>query len=155
MKYFAKYIPIAGTPKIGDMALKPSIDYEGMFGQILSTGKYVEEVDDDDLTSESFKEFKLVKLFVCSSDFDLDYTVTNTDTGESRLISTDAELQLARMQRGILLIKMGEVSKYATWVKEGDEFNKEELFANGIGYNWHPKHKCGFFQVKGPCGHFH
>ncbi len=63
---------------------------------------------------------------------------------------------------------IGKISPEATWIKEGDEFDKEEL--NYQCYNkekdyWYfakyrgmweealPEHRR--IQIKGPCGHFH
>ena len=51
---------------------------------------------------------------------------------------------------------IGIVSPEATWVKAGDEFNEEDLFANGCGHNWNDiPTNLWRFQIKGPCGHFH
>jgi hypothetical protein len=50
---------------------------------------------------------------------------------------------------------IGKISSNATWVKEFQEFDKDELMANGIGHNWTESHTGLNFKVKGPCGHFH
>jgi len=54
---------------------------------------------------------------------------------------------------------IGKVSKEALWVKDGDEFDDDELIANGYGVNWNKDgDRNGFLytlKIKGPCGHFH
>ncbi len=61
---------------------------------------------------------------------------------------------------------IGEMSPDATWVKEGDEFDEDELMWTSIDVNgydsqsfvaWNDKDSYGYeyVGVKGPCGHFH
>lgn len=62
---------------------------------------------------------------------------------------------------------IGEISPNATWVKEGDEFDKDDLQVRRKYNRWESEHfnnlnlnkswlsnDC-FITIKGPCGHFH
>lgn len=54
--------------------------------------------------------------------------------------------------------KIGRVSRYATWVKEYDEFDHKDIALNGIWQNWNsetPLNEKGIVFIKGKCGRFH
>jgi hypothetical protein len=147
--YFTKYLPVEGEIKDGDMY------YNETVGKTLRC-----------LCATGFtKGDKLVKLFLCSRDFKVGSIKTNIETGEETLLENDAMVQLARMQQGVLVVKIGEISPDAlTYVKEGDEFDE---------YDYRYKDKKGWdivkdisvispqfrhlylIGLKGPCGHFH
>lgn len=137
-KYFAKYLPVEGE-----------IKKEG--GDWVTDGKNICKCESHDgvglnctayFGTHDFANFKLVKLFLCSRDIELKGNNTNeyqyTKDGSYKVI--------------------GEISSGAlSYVKEGMEYEHNEVFLNGIGQNWNSKTPLGkhIVKIKGPCGHYH
>lgn len=155
MKYFAKYFPVEGKIRQGDKYLED--------GLILIATEHKDYYNYDFL--------KKVRLFLCSTDiqvgnnyhFDVGYA-----SGE-RIADQDDIDQLHLENNPFKVI--GPISPEATWVKEGDEFNEDQVKRevirnNGIGrsemvvlnHKISPTSKKVFgpmLFVKGPCSHFH
>lgn len=153
--YFAKYLPVEGEIKQGVKAVfSPT-------GGKLSTDKPLPEWV---IKSSNEKGFKLGKLFLCSRDIqvgdEIIYEITNAK------FKWDGNTP----QRPEDFKVIGEISPEATWVKEGDEFEEEQLkfwknLSSGLnhqgGFVVNPKIRPDWqewvtdVQIKGPCGHFH
>lgn len=117
-KLFAKYIPVPGEIKAGDMALKPSFKWEGHFGQSLVEPPYIEEVDED----EDISTMKLVKLFLCSKDIHSgDRFYTKVGSEEETWVDTYREPTDEWFK------VLGEVSPKAIWVKPDMEFEEDDI----------------------------
>lgn len=117
MKYFAKYLPVEGGIKEGD--------YVDIGSQvIIYSTKWQKTI--------SKYNPKKVKLFLCSRDIQVGDTVWN---GRKGLLVFEDESEGRPegnwMHLSAITIhdfkSIGEISPDATWVKEGDEFSKEEI----------------------------
>lgn len=113
MKYFSKYLPVEGEIKQGEIIACYGADGEGPVSYLKYTG---EELG-----------IQKVKLFLCTNDIQVDdktgkeaeeYFIKNNTsyiTGKQNLdIKFDFKV-------------VGEISPQATWVKEGDEFDEEDV----------------------------
>lgn len=142
--YFTKYFPTKGR-----------INKEGTNVMFKIGGKWTEPCDFDSFIGPAIQEVAGGVLFLCSKDIkvgDIVDELLNTGEYEKFEIHTPNDVNLERQFKVI-----GEISPDAlSFVKEGDEFEHDELFANGVGLNWSPIHTNYKFQVKCPtCGHFH
>jgi hypothetical protein len=168
-KYFAKYLSVEGEIKEGD-----PVQIDG--GQvILYSSKW----------QNTFRKFnrKKVKLFLCSRDIQVGDKVTFND-GTTSEVPKDYPLYILREGSACTKV-IGEISSNASWVKEGDEFDEEDIkyhcvFVNPFGEFSHygftekefltknlksypqdgtfKRHRGMWFvglYIKGPCGHFH
>ncbi len=102
-------------------------------------------------------QFRKLKLFLCSTDVQIGNELYYPN-GMGPEIMDDTEKHKAWIEQHGLFKIIGEISREATWVKEGDEFDKEELALNGIWQNWCSKTPLSgknIVFIKGPCGHFH
>lgn len=162
--YFAKYLPIEGEIR------KDSVVLYGPNNNHFS----VEEVDNDIVILIgggicSLKDCIRVKLFLCSRDIQVGDKVKIDGTYEEITIpSYMDEKGIFIMAKNKAWLKViGEVSPEATWVKEGDEFDEEQIrwkTWNKYDYSliplnkiewedWNPKGEI--FAILGPCNHFH
>lgn len=159
-KYFAKYLPVEGEIKeVGDVALYPNGFSETASSETLS-----------DLIGNT--ACKKAKLFLCSRDIQVgDKFIFDDDllAGPFEVISKETKISAGQAPidsiqgKGFKII--GEISPDATWVKEGDEFDEEDIymcraFRTEHGDVWDRPWESDFevitlFQIKGPCGHFH
>jgi hypothetical protein len=163
MKYFTKYLPVEGEIKMGDKF------YEEGLGIGTRTNK------------KGVYDFQKVKLFLCSRDIQVGDKVIDTDEYNSVLtvVEGDAKTQLGLPDDQVTVLVgrtlgclkvIGEISSKAYWVKEGDEFQDDQVKLSS--YPLCPK--CGAFDnsycpyedceldqkrtmayILGPCGHFH
>ena len=175
-QYFAKYLPVEGEIKEGDYYITAT-DYQKVRKC-------------EDRSWGTFEMCKKVKLFLCSRDIQVGDNIWAWDSsGNDNNLVDDFGIVLSleyggvkvkpknRTQEYIRYSKeevvkvVGEISPDATWFKEGDEFNEEEVqrnhicydnsFGSGDSYCFH----CGCstrclsedynYLIKGPCGHFH
>jgi hypothetical protein len=150
-KYYTKYLPIEGEIKVGEICL--ITDEDGLIGFLPFKQIYVDEGGIPP---------KKVELFVCSRDIKIgDHAMELLTTGEYDTFQIDTENDIYddMIADGRQFKVIGKVSKKATWVKGGDEYYENELFAHGVGVNWckdgEPTGLIYTFKVKGPCGHFH
>lgn len=127
-KYFAKYLPVAGKEQEG----KPLDIYVGN-----------------------------IKLFLCSRDIKVQDRVIFFQTKNNDSFGTIVEIfnssydvylgnkiSIINIPKNGCFKVIGEISKNAIWVKEGDEFDKEELEANGVGPNWSDNFSNWKFKIK-------
>ncbi len=181
MRYFAKYLPDDTKLKKGDTVLEGKrlaiIENIG-----LDTGiPLIRYLDNNTVDCGDF--FQKVALFICSKDdVILDYKfMWSGDDINTFEITTERKLDVFKFSLeheketrdgyAYYFTVIGKVSPDAIWVKEGDEFNDEDL---GIRLTNHhgdifsmtsePFTLHNFKQynrdyvrisVKGTCGHFH
>lgn len=151
MKYFTKYIPVEGRPEPGDIIIK-----DGKLSKVGCHGL------------GSATKWKKAKLFVCSRDIEVGDKVNGDIDAFNLGIVTKIEGVVAWVKenttnreedwmKSSLYKVVGEVSPGAIWVKEGDEFEREELFAHGVGHNWSEEFSGSLkFKIKCPtCKSFH
>jgi hypothetical protein len=113
MKYFAKYLPVEG--EIKDMMIHPKNHLEPMSVKGLPAPPI----------AYSKNGWIPVKLFLCSRDIQVDDKLTNIDGVSTETVMTEGDKYLLFDGNNFKVI--GEISPDATWVKEGDEFDKSEL----------------------------
>lgn len=112
MKYFCKYLPVEGEIKEGSI--------------VKTMGESMSSYKEGEMPSNK-RAYQLYKLFLCSRDFKVGSIKTNIETGKETLLENEAMVSLACMQQGILVVKVGEISPEATFVKENDEFSEEQV----------------------------
>lgn len=141
-QYFAKYLPVEGKLK------------EGELGWSINNALYTHY----DHLGENYG--KPIKLFLCSREIQIGDTLRFIEDNTDLLTSTEKELKqhqlLIKLDKGVKVV--GEISSEATWVKQGNEFEHDELCLNGIGQNWDsrtPLSGKNIVFIKGPCGHYH
>lgn len=173
MKYFTKYLPVEGEINEGDKFLDHTDN--------LIKDAHIPEIYNNPHVPY-FDGYKKVKLLLCSRDIqktDKEIYVHKPDGSESTKVelidiisdkeNTSVMFKWSDQTPGTLIQntfkEIGEISPEATWVKEGDEFDEDEVFATLIGtMNNEGKSvyllkqediDFHYIQVKGPCGHFH
>lgn len=165
-KYFAKYLPVEEEIKNGD-----SIIFDGYNG--ISTRH--DERGRNTLTKNGIK-LKKVKLFLCSIDIQVgdyirsehspatlvkDIEVTNSlDTSTPHWEAGNDYLYDKKLSFKVI----GEISSEAIWIKEGDEFDENEIkkvnmqeyghYCDWIEGREQLGYKCTVL-IFGPCKHFH
>jgi len=145
MKYFAKYLPVEGEIKKEDR----QIDSKGNISVFTSVSM--------NILGETYKK---VKLFFCSRDTQVGDKDVHWDEATTDIVDK-LDVKLGKEAGAFKVI--GEISPEATWVKEGDEFNENEIqryakLEHGIAPWIKDREKVGYeciVQIKGPCGHFH
>lgn len=158
MKYFAKYLPVEGEIKEGDAAVY--LGSPGSSPVILS-----QFADFDYYNKKGF--YKKVKLFLCSRDIQVGDKVW--DIAFNKFVDVEKpthtkglffindcilidENNLEYMYERYLKV-IGEVSPAAIWIKEGMEFDEDQIHECFVHGNGDPMIRQ--IQLKGPCGHFH
>ncbi len=159
--YFAKWLPVEGEIKEGDMYL---------------FGNKVFKAGNDKRYGRGLKK---MKLFLCSRDIKLYDEVYNPVTDEYETVVKDlyegggkrpdkcTDFQEVEQCKSFKVI--GQISEEATWVKEGDEFDEyrdvwyfelngkwKYLARNSVDWMRERGEEIKLVcKVKGPCGHFH
>lgn len=144
MKYFTKYLPVEGDINHDDFyfSYKDGLRYKWLRTQTRKEGD------------------KLAKLFLCSRDIQVGDEIISSNGFKKKMESTD------EIDRYMTLLSsqevgkvIGKVSENAIWVKEGVEFEKDDLFLNGLGQNWNnstPLQQKHIVKIKCPtCKQFH
>lgn len=174
--YFAKYLPVEEEIKEGDWIIFTNLLGERVPIQWLGGG-------DEKSRQSMFAYAKKVKMFLCTRDIQVGDKVLH-------LPDTNPELtfEVMKIEDGVAWIKylthpegkfigderewlvnslfkvIGEVSPEAIWVKEGDEFDKEEVRCSHIwreGQSCNANNLCTYpnckkYMVKCPtCQTFH
>lgn len=144
--YFAKYLPVDGKPiNNTDIVI-------GERGTIMTYFAYK--------ALGGSGSIKKAKLFLCSRDIQVgDNYQSPKRFGSKEYI--DAYCDGDFFPRSFKVL--GEISTEATWVKEGDDFDENQVRGwNTIDANiiheedFHCKTEwINYVQIKGPCGHFH
>lgn len=173
-KYFVKYLPVEGDVKEGDWFIAlaigtPKLRETGAYPKwsepIKHTGTPTNKLVE--LMGENRK--KKVKLFLCSRDIQVGDKVTvlqfngdpnwkaifvSSEEGNHTLKFLDEDRNFGCASDGYFKV-IGEISPEATWVKEGDEFEEDEI-AGLVALSAYDfdSNKLGYM-IKGPCGHFH
>lgn len=185
--YFAKYLPVEGEIQVGDKLYYKDPDpiYIGNWSGNCKVYNFecdliIIEVKG---TTTSCKRKDLHKLSMCSRDIQVgdEYSFEmGKDDWRKGICHTEGESKRLKEQ-GIFKV-VGEISPEATWVKEGDEFDEDEVQFKLIyeqdyeddsieivsEEEWLKaklKDKLKMFnfitlyekiiEIKGPCGHFH
>lgn len=119
--YFAKYLPVEGEIKEGDhylfeerttkmvINILPDVIqmYVGQFGE-LGAKEYID------------RHYRKVKLFLCSRDIEVGDILWSDTMGGGHYSS-----EFEPPKDAVKVI--GEISPYAVWLKEGDEFEEDEV----------------------------
>ena len=143
-KYFAKYLPVEGEIKEGDMY----ITYPDF--------KIVRQCED---ASYSFTKCKKVKLFLCDKDIQVGDKIRLFSNLNEEIIVPKSFMLREKGERVIdarisSFKVIGEVSPKATWVKEGDKF-KYPIECTLPMMKDAGAHKA-YYYIKCPtCGYFH
>jgi hypothetical protein len=108
-KYFAKYLPVGGEIKEGNTSLKNGIRF---FHHRVSQ-------------SDTFEGHQKVKLFLCSRDIQVGDEMTPIFGGNTFTVTEKSLIAIITSETSAKVI--GEISPGATWVKEGDEFERNDF----------------------------
>lgn len=156
--YFAKLIPVEKDSSSNIWQWNNYINNTGW--------EYISDSDMDAIIAHGLRpapEFRKVKLFLCSRDIQVGDEVRLGNMGNTHGIA-DEHNYLKNL--GAFKV-IGEISQEATWVKEGDEFDEEQIrwkTWNKYDYSLIPLNKIewehwnpegAIFAVIGPCGRFH
>jgi hypothetical protein len=110
-QYFAKYLPVEGEIKEGDIVI-------GMDGIFEYKGKM--NLPDVQLP-------KKVKLFLCSRNIQVGDKVLDIRTNTWKEVNNSCGVELYKQKPNDIQFKViGEISPNAKWVKEGDEFEEND-----------------------------
>jgi hypothetical protein len=149
MKYFTKYLPVEGEIKKGDSY------------QCFEDGERIIIQADYPVSSV---ECTKVKLFLCSKDIQVGDKVQRffenrlcnpvevlQDFGDKIQLDGGSFTPITDSKEHFFKV-IGEISPDALgYVTEGDEFEEEQVFKIETMCTTRPD----FYQIKGPCGHFH
>lgn len=113
-QYFAKYLPVGGEIKEGDIVKdfsRPTypVPYNPIHHKLEGKTK--------------------LKLFLCSRDIQVGDECFFTEDVTASSVVAASEVTLDFLRRKAFKI-LGEISLEAKWVKDGDEFNREEWMCN-------------------------
>ena len=174
MKCLAKYLPVEGASKEGDLITTPKGTY--------NWGRYIKDshtiiIDDSKLGQTSTKTI-VHRLFAVTQDIPdgiktvddwiKEIHIEHKDRSSEKTVEValmNTEYALEEKKLGEVLVELnitnwfkvlGELSPNATWVKEGDEI--EVVLNQEIDID--SKHmglvdKVIDIHVLGPCGHYH
>lgn len=161
MKYFTRYLPVEGEIKAGDKYIRKNAPQWGVSIACACPDQIL---------------WKKVQLFLCSRDiqvgdsyhFDVGYA-----SGEK--VADQEDVTQLHLENNPFKV-IGPISPKATWVKEGDEFEEDQVqewfwhknqkaFMFRADEEWVPKfleiskdkdwYERGHYMIKGPCGYFH
>lgn len=130
MKYFAKYLPVEGIIGDGDTYL---------FEDKIQTCKVSVIKELEELYQQKIAEYQKVQLFLCSRDTQVgdEICVRYRDGNEIKIhgqLIYDGELPRGEWVKHISMVDkrydfkvIGSISPQAIWVKEGDEFEDNDL----------------------------
>lgn len=196
MKYFAKYLPVEGPAQEGWCFYKGEllnawrcdahdITWCTIKGQFLAPGESYGYAD--------CEELKTAKLFLCSRDiqvgdkvkvprtkdnfdnnnFDIEGTINSVGNNE---VSVKIDDYFSPFPKNYCIKVIGSILSAATWVREGDEFEEDEVeewfwhikqkaLMFKVSEDWVPKflelckdkewYERGHYMIKGPCGFYH
>lgn len=173
MKYFTKYLPVEGEPKPGDYVDDPELKEIVQIVEILEGG----------VTEGT----KVVKLFLCSRDIQVgdkarsivkpeeEFEVSHVQMGSGKNYFPAEMLVWNKLDNQVSLWRtltntfkvIGPISPQAVWVKEGDEFEGDDIYRYGYSYGreerwtetsdqWDGWVSADSVKIKCPvCGTFH
>lgn len=151
MKLFAKYRPVEGEIKKGDNFWIKNVKGKNSLFEKVEPHPEWKILEEDGLHLSAKKvgtelvmtvaitECTKVKLFLCSRDIQvgdkvLDKNGKEWETAELQKDFFDNKKQA--LESGLYKV-IGEISPEATWVKEGDEFDEED-----VQIKYHTIHEC-------------
>jgi hypothetical protein len=171
-QFFAEWLPVEGDSDYvqcwGKAVCKRSKSNSAIY-HLIDNAEGAPPITDFEVKTIP-QGFKHVKLFLCSRDIQVGDEchyrgfkgkVGRSIHGKQVWVLDDSEGNhlIYADDLDSLFKVVGEISQEATWVKEGDEFDREDLRANGVGVNWSEEsHDSGKykFKIKCPtCNHFH
>ncbi len=136
MKYFCKYLPIKGEIKEGDKILNPYNEIQTCIS--LEKGIGINEICwikvKETTTLQQILNSQKVKFYLCSRDIQVGDIVSIPsmigsfqihEEGKEPIENSVITLKYAIKANAYKVI--GEISKDAIWVTEGDEFEEENL----------------------------
>ena len=150
-KYFAKYLPVEGEIKDGDY----------YHWAVTNTIQKFKALSERKPSSDCTK----MKLYLCSRDIQVDDEYYNEEfefTKYPNKSIAGSQTEFVGVNGSYKTI--GEISPEAAWVKEGDEFDEDEimyLVKDLISGDWRlniepdPTIDLQRFAILGPCKHFH
>lgn len=146
MKYFTKYLPVPGEIKKGDLWKEAGSDHLH-YGQLEATLKKANEAG-----------HKKVKQFLCSRDIQVGDLVFVPDQEEAGNVVDGEDLKYWKSKNAYK--EIGEVSPAAIWVKEGMEFDENDiqywLEMSGVWFRFNKPKVNGLVRFKCPtCNTFH
>jgi hypothetical protein len=163
-KYFAKYCSDEGEINEGD-----KVRHNGQIVTILK-----KEGEGDTYKTDGFPVYgsnlQKVKLFLCSKDIEIGDKCREFNNIDKEIIADWDEVTTSIEYPGFVYFKiLGEISTEAKWVKEGDEFDEDEIAHHKICHDSPYNMGCCFhcsrskgcdstdynYLIKGHCGHFH
>ena len=174
-QYFAKCLPVEGEIKEGDTYWNPR-------RKIYQKAEKGDDFDtlNTEYKTQGQKAYQKVKLFLCSRDIQVgdriyserskqyyrvdgdepDTYHTLNPTGGWKCDMEEKGKEISSVGRLFTSVAkaesfkvIGEISPEAIWVKEGDEFNEEQVQERFVPY---PNAYGNFVGVKCPtCNHFH
>lgn len=154
-QYFAKYLPVEGEIKKGDY-----VKCNGAQGIVTDTWGSITVLEKDGEEHNWRSDIpKLHKLFLCSRDIqdNEEFYFSPNPIYYSDKKQTMRKLERKLLAENSVLPKfvykvIGEISPEAVWVKEGDEFDIEDVIITQ--YKKHPE--LNTVKVECPnCNHFH
>jgi|ERR1044072_1937926 hypothetical protein len=172
-KYFAKFLPIKGKIKEHTYAILDLGFNNSSIVRVMSTKKHYSNVSADGNSWDTMTgRLTPVKLFLCSRDITFgrgiyslnelqtEFGSMSKDKTSGRInlfLASDPDMKYVASPLESQCIKViGEISSNAVWVKDGNEFDREELFVQGHGVNWSTANTGLKFKVKCPtCNTFH
>lgn len=154
MKYFTKYLPVEGEIResdIGQLVRRENNTFKFQPNNILN---HPQEYAKTKVELLNYKGYKVVKPFLCSRDIQVgDKYLTPPDFKER--ICEDNSYDFSNCFKVI-----GEISPDAIWVKEGDEFEENQIEGsheiNTPTRYLYNRDKILCYKIKCPtCGTFH
>jgi hypothetical protein len=142
--YFAKYLPVEGEIKEGDL---------------ITGGNCIFVVPYDSSQYKIRSSDKKVKLFLCSRDIQVGDKVTGENGtvgkvsqtfGEDKVVSFNCDWEGDKPNNAFKVI--GEISPNAKWVKEGDEFDEDQISPYECGSCIDCCNDCQFRDENGSIG---
>ncbi len=132
-KYFCKYLPVEGEIKEGDMVSDGVVVVENLPRRHKRLTKAQKQGKDS---------LKKVKLFLCSREVMIGDKVRANDRIDHEYVLTAKHLdKMEEFELEHLLFKViGEISPDATWVKEGDEFDEDDIEQVSELYGWNKEY---------------
>lgn len=116
-KYFAHYLPVEGKVEAGDYCI------DNLTKEVFKMGKGINTMPKN-LQDKLRENATKVKLFLCSRDIQVGDKCIALD-GLYIVPQSESDLAISKEEGHFKVI--GEISPDATWVKEGDEFDEDEI----------------------------
>jgi hypothetical protein len=153
-QYFAKYLPVEGEIQVGDYVYDISIDMVYKMSEKAKPYK-LEQMN------QLKNLYKKVKLFLCNRDIQVGDTVkpyTEREWVDVKVVSikndgveVKGKGESGFVNKSSIFSLIGEISPNAKWVKEGDEFDENQVYQVGNFQGLIDPSEKGTIEVKCPC----